>query len=359
MKINFVLPALGQSGGMDVIYKYADLLSNRGHDVIVYKEIKARNMLRYKSKFKNLLHCYYCTIKGIVFINKFRRKYDKYVISINNHSVRDADVIVATSWISAYQVNKLEASKGNKYYFIQDYEVWDNLSAGQLSYELPLNKITISSWINEKLNHDLNIGPFPIVYNGIETKTFKPSIENRYKNKNCFTFLMLNHMLPKKGVRNGVRVFEMIKKKYPNSTLKMFGTCSNHNLPSYIEYYQCPSLNELVDLYSNADIFIFPSLDEGWGLTPIEAMACGCVVVGTETGFVLDIGKNRENMMISKPGDIDGMVQNIKFLIDNPELFEKIRINGTNSIKLLNWNDSCNNLENLFYKYEVPVGENL
>ena len=44
MKVNFVLPPIGSSGGIDVIYKYVDLLQKSGYDVCVYKAILANNM---------------------------------------------------------------------------------------------------------------------------------------------------------------------------------------------------------------------------------------------------------------------------------------------------------------------------
>ena len=53
MQINFVLPAMGNSGGIDVVYKYASLLRKEGHTVTIYKEIIGRNMHRYKSRVKN------------------------------------------------------------------------------------------------------------------------------------------------------------------------------------------------------------------------------------------------------------------------------------------------------------------
>ena len=65
MIINFVLPSIGASGGIDVVYKYVELLTLRGHDVCVYKELCASNMHRYQSKLKNLiLLCKGCRKKG-------------------------------------------------------------------------------------------------------------------------------------------------------------------------------------------------------------------------------------------------------------------------------------------------------
>ena len=162
---------------------------------------------------------------------------------------------------------------------------------------------------------------------------------------------MLNHPLQKKGIIYGIQAFEKIKKKHPDSQLVMFGMCDKSNLPKYVDYYQAPSKEQLVKLYNISNYFIFPSLEEGWGLTPIEAMSCGCIVVGTNTGFVLDLGKHRENMMVSEPGDVDGMVQNIEEVLSNQTLSKKIQKNAVKTAKSLDWKKSANKLMDILHCY--------
>ena len=346
MQINFILPAMGNSGGIDVVYKYASLLREEGHSVTIYKEIIGRNMHRYKSGIKNLMHCIYCTVKSIVTVKKNKREYDKYVLSINDFFMKKADAIIATSWPSAYRVDKLNKDKGKKFYFIQDFEIWDNKEYVKETYKLPLNKIVISSWINKRLKEELNLGPFPIIFNGLDTNIYY-NMNKEKRDTSEINFLMLNHILPKKGVKNGLYVFQKINQKHKNCKLKMFGMCDNSNLPSYVEYYQNPTKQKLIELYSNSDIFIFPSLEEGWGLTPLEAMACGCVVVGTNTGFVLDLGKHKDNMMISEPDDNKKKKKNIDQLITDNELMKKIQKNSIETIKQLEWRKSARKLISL------------
>lgn len=351
MKISFVLPSIGTSGGIDVVYKYVELLSQRGHDVCVYKEFQASNMHRYGAELKNIAHQIYCTSKAIFQQKRWHHKEDIFVYKLTNESVRDADAIIATAWPTAYKVATLSESKGKKYYFVQDYEIWDNIDLVKESYKLPLKKIVISSWINNCLKRDLEIGPFPVVYNGLDFEIYHHV--DVIKEEGIFNFLMLNHTLSKKGVDNGIKVFEEIKKRYNNCKLRMFGMCDDGNLPACVDYYQNPSKQKLVELYSEADIFIFPSLEEGWGLTPLEAMACGCVVVGTNVGFVLDLGKHRENMMISEPGDIGGMVENIEEILNDSVLAENIKNNMECDIRKLNWSLAVEKLEGILLNKSV------
>lgn len=125
----------------------------------------------------------------------------------------------------------------------------------------------------------------------------------------------------------------------------------NTNLPEDVEYFQNPSKDKIVELYSQADVFIFPSLEEGWGLTPLEAMACGCVVVGTRTGFVLDLGKHRENMMISEPGDVSGMVENVEEVLSDSVLMKKIQKNAIETAEGLDWEKSADKLMDILHCY--------
>lgn len=341
-----MLPAIGHSGGIDVIYKYTEFFVKNGHDVIIYKSIKAPNMHRYTSEIQNKVHQLYCSIKAIKSL-KNKHIYDKFVFSSNNKSIRNADVIIATAWPTAYEVAQLDECKGKKYYFIQDFEIWDNPALGLGSYKLPLNKIVISSWINTQLKTSLEIGPFPIVPNGIDIEKYHNKNKKNITAQKGISFLMLNHTLKKKGIENGIKAFEQVRKSYPNAKLRAFGTCSGKNLPKYVEYFQNPSQRTIVDLYCKSDIFIFPSIEEGWGLTPLEAMACYCAVVGTKTGFVLDLGRHEQNMMISEPGDINGMVENILSLIQDNNLYKKICLNGYQTVKGLSWNCSYQKLYSL------------
>lgn len=346
LKLNIILPGLGDSGGIQIVKKYKDLLEKQGWDVIIYAPIKAYNLHRYKSNAKNIVHQIYCTIKTICEING-KPEY-KWIWKVSNRTIRDADITMATLWATAFDVEKLDGAKGQKWHFIQDHEIWDNEELGQKAYLLPLNKIVISTWINEQIKKDIGIGPFPVVYNGIDTDVFhKVPCE---KDVTKINFLMLNHLLPKKGVVNGMKAFEEVAAKHPNCVLRMFGMCDVSNLPDYVEYHQCPTKKELVELYSKSDIFIFPSLEEGWGLTPLEAMACGCAVVGTRTGFVLDLGVHGENMMISEPGDIERMAENMEQLISDKKILQGICDKGIETVNKLAWEISVKTLENLLWE---------
>lgn len=352
MKINFIIPSLGRSGGILVVFKYANLLANRGHDVTVYVPVISYDLKTNSNIFvskamqirRTLGKIYHYVIKHEV--QKLCENFDiKAVLKIDNRTIRDADCTIATAWPTAYDIIKLKQDKGEKVYFIQGYEIWDNELAGKKTYSFDMHRIVISEYLNTVLQNELKCKPSTVIHNGIDCSIFYND-NKRFKNKNDhIVCLMLYHHLEKKGVKDGIAAFLEAKKEYQNISLKMFGMDQGDDVPSYVEFYIQPSQKELRKLYSDADIFIYPSHSEGWGLTPTEAMACKCAVVGTNTGCMLDIGIHRTNAMLNNPYEISSMASNIVELCNNQKLLQKISLAGYNTAKTLDWNESAKKIE--------------
>lgn len=350
MRVNFILPGLGDSGGIQVVKKYAELFRERGIDVVIYSSIIADNLHRYPVEIKNKVHQVYCTCKTLKVKKSNAKPYIQWIPTISDKYIRSADATIATTWVSAYKVAKLNQKCGKKFYFIQDYEIWDNKELGEQSYKLPLHHIVIAKWIDKILTEQLGCEPADIVYNGIDTDFFHsaPKKEDHEKIR-C---LMLYHTLPKKGVDDGVEAFKKAKMQYPNLSLSMFGMYKKPEIECLDHYYQNPKREELRNLYQQADLFIFPSREEGWGLTPLEAMACGCPVVGTNVGCMTELGVDGKNALLSEPYDVNNLAKNIKKVIEDDELRKTLSENGARTVAGLSWEKSADNFINILNKSE-------
>lgn len=349
MKINFVIPIPGNSGGLKVIYKYAELFERKGNEVKLFFPIVPYILDHNMPFMKKIFFICSRTILNIYryIIGNYGKNFSKQVtfqpvFFINNRSISEGDAIIATAWPTAFSVNKLKQSKGKKFYFVQDYEVWDDRERGVESYKLDLNKIIIAKWIGEKIIEQTNSkAQLPIVHNGIDIQFYQNENKHYLNNHNC-TCLMLYHCLEKKGVKYGIKAFEIAKKKYPNIELIMFGIKKGYDVPDYVEFHENPTSQEIHDIYKKTDIFIFPSLVEGWGLTVVEAMASRCAVVGTNTGCLLEFGENGEDALISGIKNEIEMGSNIIKLIENPTLLRKIADNGYETVQQFDWDISTN-----------------
>ena len=345
MKINFIIPFTFKTGGIKIVFEYANRLHKLGHDIVLYTP-----MLSYEFNNKGLWG-QLRRIKnsgGNIFKRGTGLKWFtlavplKLVPVIKNNYIRDADVVIATSWPTAYDVNDLNMNKGDKFYFIQGYEIYSGeKETVDKSYLLPLKKITISNWIKELMIKKFNGIDTETVYNGIDFDEFS----NKNKCFNIKTICMMYSKSEFKGYNDGLEAFRIVKSKIKDLNLVLFGIEKGEGIPDYAEFHLNPNSEELKQIYCKSDVFIFPSKFDGWGLTPLEAMACKCAVVGTNVGAINEIGINGENALISEIGDVAGLADNLYKILNDIDLLKALLINGYNTVLNFSWDKSVKKFE--------------
>lgn len=350
-KINILLPSFYLGGGTRVAAFYAQEFVRRGYDVICYAPHTLCNPALMRSANYQIHRAVRYVLNSID--NKFLKDIKKMYKNVefidarrlSDHYVRNADITIATSWPTAYYLNKMSARKGKKVYLIQGFETWGGKKAAEMcldTYRYDFHKVVVSEWINQKLKeNDCSIGY--IIHNGIDTRMFDNKDKRYSKEVNC---LMLDNSAETKGVRYGVDAFLKAQKVHNELKLTMFGMEKSEFVPKDVAYHQAVQGNELVKLYCNTDVFIFPSIAEGWGLAPIEAMACKCAVVATNTGCMVEMGVDGKNVLLSDPRDTEQMAKNICKLVEDRGLLETISEEGYRSVQKLNWENSISAFEN-------------
>ena len=92
---------------------------------------------------------------------------------------------------------------------------------------------------------------------------------------------------------------------------------------------------ELPALYSGAIAFIYPSLYEGFGFPPVEAMACGTpVVTSNVTSLPEAVG---EAAVFVNPRDVESIAEGLRRILDDPELRETLRCRGLAQAGWFSW----------------------
>jgi len=262
----------------------------------------------------------------------------KPVLFINNFSIPDADAVIATAWPTAYSVNSLSPKKGRKFYFVQGYEVWHgHTERVENSYRLPLGLITVSPYISAMMREKIGRDDLTEIHNGISLDMFYPPAA---KDFNRISILLMAHDQELKGCKDAIAALSIVKERYEYAEIKMFGMCERPNAPFDFEYHKDPSYETLLSLYQGAAIFIFPSHGEGWGITPMEAMACKCAVVATNVGSipVLNTGDNLILVDIKNPKSIaDGIIR----LIEDRALMKRVAEQGLERIREHGWAKSA------------------
>lgn len=135
-----------------------------------------------------------------------------------------------------------------------------------------------------------------------------------------------------KGMDLVVLAFARVRAKYPNTRLIVVGDGSLRaqmqrqaqelSCADGIEWAGRQPQDRLSDWYGRMDIVLMPSRSEGFGLTAIEAMANGCVVVASRTGGLPEVVRNREVGLLHTSEFIDDMVDKICSLVGDITLLQ-------------------------------------
>ena len=344
--INFIVPEISRTGGMRIIFEYANRFCKLGHDVKLYSPVIP--FYPYKGKIKRhfikyqIKHARACLLRGMKPPqNSFEHSFDiQYVWAVNNSNVRNADATIATSWTSSYPVNGLNSSKGKKLYLIQDYEIWNaSVEHVNRSYTFPMTRITVSGYLRDLIKQKFGSDSH-VILNGIDFRKFNN--ENKHFNAPP-RILFIDHPLDNKNTLSAIEAATLIHNKYPEVKFTCFRTGRYHEMPDFIEVVENPNDEKIAALYQNSDIFLFPSIHEGFGLPPAEAMACKCALVGTRAGAVPEFSENMKSAVLCNSHSTEDLVNGIEYLLNNSEDLKRISEEGEKSVRSkLDWNKSVN-----------------
>lgn len=349
MKINFVLPPNEDKpvGGFKIVFQYANELADRGNEVHITFLINLSKSItrKFLASLKNkLLDREYKTRITWFKLNSEVKVHYNVILKSN---IPKADVVIATAVHTADVVDKLDFSYGKKFYFIQGRDVWGKSEEFVNStYQLPLTKIVVSHWLRRIVNRYTN-DYISVIPNFLENNSFysKLDIINR---PNIISILY--HEIPDKNVQFGINVLKEVKKYVPDLEVRMFSVFDKpKDLPAYFKYYCNPDHDTLRDeIYGKSIVYLNPSLSEGWGLTVMEAMASGAVVVSSKIDGVLEYCVNNDNSILVKPNDFNGFVNSIINVVNDDETKRNISSNGTNISKKFNVSKSTDKLLKVF-----------
>jgi glycosyltransferase involved in cell wall biosynthesis len=155
-----------------------------------------------------------------------------------------------------------------------------------------------------------------------------------------------------KGGQDLITAVIRLRELYPSVPILLFGTVSRPaELPQSIDYVQNPFQVALANFYRTYAIFIHTSYREGWALPPAEAMASGCVFVGTDSRGNRDYAVHGMNALLVEPGDVEGLVRNVSCVIDNTELQKDLQEEGVRTMAKFQWEGCTDELEKYFLSH--------
>lgn len=101
-------------------------------------------------------------------------------------------------------------------------------------------------------------------------------------------------------------------------------------------------------LLRGATVFAYPSIYEGFGLPPLEAMSAGVPVVTTRTGGITEVVG--EAALLVEPGDTEGLADALGRVLDDPALADDLRTRGLANIGRFSWDGTARDLSALYHR---------
>ncbi len=136
-----------------------------------------------------------------------------------------------------------------------------------------------------------------------------------------------------KGLPTLLRVWEKVHPQHPSACLILVGSGGmdiqncEADLREYVARNRLEqsvrftgAVENVQDFLQAADLFVLPTENEAFGLSLIEAMACGLAVISTSVGGVRDILHNEDNGLVVRPGDPEELRGALDYLLTNPSL---------------------------------------
>jgi len=363
MKINFVLLSTAKNGGTRVIFEIANRLVERKHEITIISLDQPQHnwfSLKKEIKIEYPENKYFIPFPGrrkIPFFAIFRKifkvmnlPYDVDRIKLLARSIPEADITIATEFPTAQAV--FLSGKGKMFYYIQHDESTfskDPIESRKAlsSYHLPLKHLVVAHWLKDLV--ESRTGKEAIYLgNGVNLEVFKP-LDNKEKN----TVMGFIRGIEWKGEDDMLKAFAILQEKNkdicfkivdPKNLLKKLLKKLNIKLNN-IEILKKHTDEELSSFYSSSDVFVFASHLEGFGLPPLEAMACKTSVVTTDCLGVKDFVINEVNALVVPTKNPEKIAEAVLKILKSSELSNKLIENGFQTAKEFNWNKVVDRLE--------------
>lgn len=205
-----------------------------------------------------------------------------------------------------------------------------------------------------------------VIPNGIDLEKFKDlskvtlrkgwKIEDEEK---ILTFV--GTLRPFKGVEYLIRAMKIIRQKNADARLMLVGNGENREkleklvkeliLEEYVRFIGKVQNEEVPEYMVASDIFILPSLSEGFPVTVLEAMASGLPIIVTRVRGLQEIIKDGENGFLVEPKNPEQIAEKVLMLLEDEELRERISRNNKKRVNDYSWESIVERVEEVYQSY--------
>ena len=312
-------------------------------------------------------------------VERYIKIYSEYMSSVD----LSFDIYHAEDCISANALYELRR-RGLINFFIRTVHHVDDFTSKSLiecqlkSIIEPDYLIVVSRYWGKELSNHYSLNP-TVINNGVDLEKFKIRREEESKGKakerfsvnGCKVILSIGGIEPRKNTLTTLKAFSIAQQYFKSAGERLvwligggetlfdyrdyrdefFSEIKRLGLKLEIREPQSKdgdifllgaiphdSINEL---YRASDVFVFPSVKEGWGLVVLEAMACGVPVIASNIEPMTEYLVDGENSILISPADFESLAQQIIMVLYKPELRDKLTRNGRKTVQIYSWRNTA------------------
>ena len=192
-----------------------------------------------------------------------------------------------------------------------------------LSYRLPVNVICVSRWLRERIGRP----DARVVAQGLDLEVF---VSAGRRSGGEVVIGTIGSSAEAKGYGDVCRALDLLSVTVRAGIRVIVAGPASVPLPAGVaaERVETTSETGMSAFYNRCDIFVFASRSEGFGLPPLEAMACGCAVVTTDCGGVRDYVESGTNALMVASAQPQALAGAIAALVADAPRRERLAAAG-------------------------------
>lgn len=344
LRVSFVVPSARRPiGGVMSMFEYANALARRGHEV-------------------NLVHV--PTIAGHIESREDLNWFD-FDPRVRHHVQTELDVdalppadFVELSGIRFFTGLDFVAgaaprsNAGLPFVFLQAWNIFPE-TVDRHALATPGPKLCVARWLLDVARAngvpEQEIAHVPY---GLRHDKYRVVLPVRDR-RPVVSMLYSVHAL--KGAGDGIAALARVKAARPEVRVVLFANQPPiHEIPAGFEFHVNPPQDQLVEhIYNETQVFLAPSVLEGFGFCPVEAMACGAALVTTANGGSDDYA-DESHAIVVPPRDVDGMAAGILALLSDAERRVRYAERGRAVVRdRFDWDRSGEILEAVLCRYRA------
>jgi glycosyltransferase involved in cell wall biosynthesis len=192
-----------------------------------------------------------------------------------------------------------------------------------------------------------------VVHCGIDHQIYRPDPQQQKFDGPTLTYV--GRLKKYKSIDHLFLAVAMIQAGIPNIAIEIVGSGDDEprlrqrtielGVASQVRFAGYVSTARKVEILRRSWAVVCPSLKEGWGLTNIEANACGTPVVCADVPGLRDSARDGESALLYPYGDIAALAERLKRLISDNDLRERLALGGIQWAENFHWEESARETE--------------